>query len=512
MKNKKIMIITLTILAVAAVTGGSIFAYRSHKDKKTKIEVYPIANMDWGWGDDSSYSNGTVTDDQAQSIKLEENDKVEEVYVKKGDKVSIGTPLLRLNMESANLKVDMKQLEVATAENDLTIASRELERLKATTPVQQASDSADEENNKQETVEEKTGDAYNIISKSAKAYAGKGTEDEPLQFLCTSTAYVTGDYLNYLKEKSYTGIFEIREGNKENGSIQNAWLVNGKSLDGYEADEKWSISSREEISDTDNAEDIEAIESENDENNAKTYTASELAKAIAEKEKEIRKLDISKRKAELELKNLQKVAGDGIVTATVNGTVASVQELDNISNDGSAFLIVRGEDSLYVTGTLSELALGDITVGQSVIVSSWESGQSYDATITEISTTPASSDSYSGEGNPNVSYYPYTATVKEPEGLSNGDSVDLKISQEVNTESSLTLEKAYVRTENGKSYVMIEGKDKRLKKQYVTTGKTIYGQAVQITSGLDGTEYIAFPYGKNVKEGVKVKETEDMGY
>lgn len=76
----------------------------------------------------------------------------------------------------------------------------------------------------------------------------------------------------------------------------------------------------------------------------------------------------------------------------------------------------------------------------------------------------------------------------------------------------LCIEKAYVRTENGKSYVMIEGKNKRLKKQYVETGKTIYGQAVEITSGLDGSEYIAFPYGKGVKEGVKVKETDEIEY
>lgn len=508
MKNKKIMIITLVILAVAAIAGGSIFGYKKQKDKKTKVEVYPIANMDWGGGDDSSYSSGTVTNDQTQSVTLDENDKVEEVYVKKGDKVSVGTPLIKLNMEAANLKVDMKQLELSTAENDLIIANRELERLKTTTPVQ-TSNSINEEKTTQEAVEEQTGDAYNIISESAKAYAGKGTEDEPLRFLCTFTAYVTGDYLNYLKEKSYVAIFEIREDNKQSGSIQSAWLVNGDSLDEYEADEKWSVSGRQEIDNVDNTDDIESVEEEED---SGTYTAVSLAKAIAEKEKEICKLDISKRKAELELEKLQKVAGDGIVTATVNGTVASVQDPDNLLNDGSAFLVVRGEDSLYVTGTLSELALGDIKAGQSVIVSSWENGQSYEATITDISTTPTSNDYYSGEGNPNVSYYSYTATVKEPEGLSNGDSVDLKINQEVNVESSLTLEKAYVRTENGKSYVMIQDKNKRLKKQYVTTGKTIYGQAIQITSGLDGTEYIAFPYGKNVKEGVRVKETEDMGY
>ena len=69
-----------------------------------------------------------------------------------------------------------------------------------------------------------------------------------------------------------------------------------------------------------------------------------------------------------------------------------------------------------------------------------------------------------------------------------------------------------MRTVDGTSYVMKEDKNGRLKKQKVKTGKTYYGQAVDILSGLDGSEYIAFPYGKNVKEGVRVRETDELAY
>ena len=69
-----------------------------------------------------------------------------------------------------------------------------------------------------------------------------------------------------------------------------------------------------------------------------------------------------------------------------------------------------------------------------------------------------------------------------------------------------------MRTVDGRSYVMKEDKNGRLKKQKVKTGKTYYGQAVEILSGLDGSEYIAFPYGKNVKEGVRVRETDELAY
>ena len=69
--------------------------------------------------------------------------------------------------------------------------------------------------------------------------------------------------------------------------------------------------------------------------------------------------------------------------------------------------------------------------------------------------------------------------------------------------------KAYVREENGRSYVLKADENNRLVKQYVETGKTLYGQAVEIKSGLSMEDRIAFPYGKAAKEGVKVKESSD---
>ena len=103
------------------------------------------------------------------------------------------------------------------------------------------------------------------------------------------------------------------------------------------------------------------------------YTASELAEKIREKKKEIRELDITKRKATFRVRGSKKVSGDGILKASVNGTVDTACDPSDPPNDGSPFLEVRGQDSLYVTGTLSELMLGEIQTGQKVQISSWES-------------------------------------------------------------------------------------------------------------------------------------------
>ena len=121
-----------------------------------------------------------------------------------------------------------------------------------------------------------------------------------------------------------------------------------------------------------------------------------------------------------------------------------------------------------------------------------------DATITEIAEYP-SDGGYYGSGNPNSSYYEFTAYIEDAGALTNGEAVDITIQgdQDVST-GAIYLQKAYVRKENGKYYVLKEDGDGRLKKQYVKTGKTVYG--------------IAFPYGKTAKEGVRTKQADITYY
>ena len=158
---------------------------------------------------------------------------------------------------------------------------------------------------------------------------------------------------------------------------------------------------------------------------------------------------------------------------------------------------------------MSELQLGEVEVGQKVYANCWESGQNVEASITEISTYPdENSNAWGRDGNPNVSYYPYTAYIENTEGLRNGEYVDLTITATggEDQENKIYLEKAYIRDEDGKKYVMKADKDNRLAKQYVKTGKTIWGAYAEIVEGLTKEDRIAFPYGKSAKEGVKVKD------
>ena len=72
-------------------------------------------------------------------------------------------------------------------------------------------------------------------------------------------------------------------------------------------------------------------------------------------------------------------------------------------------------------------------------------------------------------------------------------------------ENQMSVIKAFVRTENGQSYVMIDD-DGKLKKQYVNVGVSTDGYSIPVKSGLSMEDKIAFPYGKGVKEGAKTQE------
>ena len=67
---------------------------------------------------------------------------------------------------------------------------------------------------------------------------------------------------------------------------------------------------------------------------------------------------------------------------------------------------------------------------------------------------------------------------------------------------------AYVRQEGGEYYIMKADKDNKLTKQYVKTGQISYlGAYIEIKGGLTKNDKLCFPYGTDVKEGVRTKET-----
>ena len=535
-RGKKVIILLIVILLIAGAASGGVYAYQKYQEENLQAEVISVANINSGWFGNPMSSSGTVLDNYSQSVYIEDK-TVSEVKVEEGAEVKIGDPLLVYDTAETQLEIEMKKLELQGVKNDITLANREIEKLKKIKPVSNTANntstntgttknkisSSKKTTKKKKTdvimiqVEQMEGDAYNYIDTAAKPYEGTGTADNPYRFLCTQDCYVLGSYLNQLVKNEQVAAFEIWTGNSiTEGTLVSCWTVNGLERSSVDADSRWRVSTHEKIDETvDEEEEPESEEKESEtpaqepESTEEVYTAEELRKEISDKQEELRKLEIQRKGLRLDLKGLRKSKKSATVAASINGIVKTVGDPEDPPTDGSAFIEISGSEGMYIKGSISELLLDQIEVGQEITASSWDTGQEYTAEITEISEYPLDTRMY-GEGNPNVSYYSFMAYIQDPGELSNGDYLDISIMQSSSEMdmNSLYIEKAYVRNEDGKSYVLKAGEDNRLVKQYVETGKTVYGSSIEIKSGLSESDRIAFPYGKTAKEGIKVKDAE----
>lgn len=240
-----------------------------------------------------------------------------------------------------------------------------------------------------------------------------------------------------------------------------------------------------------------------------SMTQLEINKAILEKAQAVKEQEVNLKVAKLKLDKKLAELGDGNVYAEFDGTVKAVRDPDAAYNNSEAVVELSGGGGYYVTGTLSEMDLGSVQVGDSVSISSWMTGAACEGTIVSIDDYPTSNGSNWGDGNRNVSYYPFKVFVTEDANLQPNDYVDIQYQKDTSAEesgSSLYLQSMFIRTDNGKSYVMARGEDGRLEQRWVQTGRDLWGSYTQIRGGLTIDDYVAFPYGRDVVEGAHTQE------
>lgn len=546
MTKKKVIAIVVGVVLVFGLIGGAVYGYSTYRTNKREVEVQPVSYINWGYWGDTETSYGMVTNDSAQEIYLDHSMTVEEVYVEKGDTVQVGDPLLIYDTSDLQINIERKKLDINTLENDIAQATYKLNTLKNSSPVDKTPPQMDEDkyeeladkdiqNNSITQKDKKDSRIYNYLTKDSIPFhgLGAGTKENPYIYCVNKNAYAYGSFYNDIRptvtdaDGVYVRIIIPQKDAKGKAVTDASGMpvadtsikVYTKDLDGaqipaaYDAQKMWYIFSGEERTSSDLAGEYRDEFLSDLENwiEPEGYTQNELVEEIAYTEKLLKDLDIDRRRQLLELSSMEKSASDGIVYAEVAGTVTTVGDPGNKEEYG-AFLVVAGSEGLYVSGTISELLLGDVTIGTVVTANSWESGMTFEATITEISDYPVASNSW-GEGNPNVSYYGYTAFIEDSSALRNGEYVDLSIAtNKTDVEGGIYIDKAYVREEDGKSYCMIADENGRLKKQYIVTGKTVYGSAIEVKSGLTNEDLIAFPYGKDAVEGAKTVEASEMYY
>lgn len=485
-KKKKIKLF-LIIGIVVIVFGVLVTILAFLHEKNSKVEVVPVENISMTDGEMGVMdSTGTVTSESSQVVKVDEDKVITQVFVEKGQKVKAGDKLLTFDVKSVEISLEREKLVRSNLDDKYAIAQNKLEKLKNTKPVT-INYIAHENYNENPT--KNASNAY-VASKTSSSRTVE-SEDDTSNTDDTSEADSPDD-------------IDVDDANSQDAEDDK------NSIDSENPMENNQVMPR--IHEEQAEQDVqEGLENEENESESDGYTAQELRKAILDCEQELKEIEIDKRKSDLKLKELQEEITDGTVVAKFDGVVKQVGDVNNPSKDGEDFLVLSGEKGVYVAGEISELKLKNIKVGQNVIVSQEEnSGEIYEAKITEISSYPeTSSDGYGdGNGNPNVSLYRFKAYIKKPKNLKAGDMLNISMESSSDIENeSFYIDQAYIRNEGSKFYVYVS-KNGRLKKQYVKIGKISMGMGTEIKSGLTKQDYVAFPYGKKAKEGIKTKKTE----
>ena len=554
-KLKKAIIIAACAVGVCgAVWGGLTIARNAQRSDVKVYSVNDFCMTDY-WGDTSSTS-GMVTTDKIQKVFLSSSQTVNKVWVAEGDSVRKGDKLISYDSTLTQASVEQAKIDYDRQDESLTTAKNELEYLKKAKNKETLKQELDKLTAELDALKKKydedpdhpyNGDApvtEGAIKDYKKTMTVKGADGSDQTVNVQYYSWLSTSRLNDSKVTEILTKLGTLRADKDHPSVDTyvvlvqryedkvgGYVDNTVGLvitETYTAGDDTAVpavpesrsvsfsvrSDLPEFEDTERKYDDAAIKRLQQKINlANMYLENsmeqkDLAKAIVDKAQEVKEKEVNLRLAKLSLDKKTKELGDGNVYAEFDGTVKAVRNADEAYNNSEAVIELSGGGGYYVTGTLSEMELGSVKVGDTVSISSWMTGAACEGTIVSIDDYPTTSGNSWGDGNSNVSYYPFKVFVEEDAGLQANDYVDIQYQKAGTQEqgSSLYLQSWFIRTDNGKSYVMARGEDGRLEQRWVQTGRDLWGSYTQIRGGLTTDDYLAFPYGRDVVEGARTVE------
>lgn len=371
---------------------------------------------------------------------------------------------------------------------------------------------------------------YQKLDYTSQPFTGTGTEDDPYVFLVSSAkgkVTVMGSFFNRMAGYSEDGTKVVQKGGSwfqlefhENDTIADFedrklsctgyYLIDGSLLENpvyMYAETEFTLDDAMKYDDTGDDDEIPDDSGDGDDSTDSTTMTREDAIKIQKNKVSSLKLDIEE--SNLNITKLENKVKNKLVTSKLDGTVAYIGDEATGSYNGDAFLKVKSKDGFYVTGTVSELMRDQMKEGTLLQCTSYDSG-SFEAKVLNVSDYPVDSSNnfyYGGDSNPNVSYYTFNAEITDQSlQFTDQDYVTISLKSNKLSKGSMVVMKAFIRTENGTSYVYKDVKG-TLKKQQVTVGSIVNsGYYAIVTSGLKSDDLLAFPYGNTVQEGAKTKE------
>lgn len=615
-KKKKLIAVISASLAVVLVAGIILLAVNAG-GAPVKVASVSVMNQGYLEGNSQISEYGNIVADMNQTINYDDSLTIKEIYVKEGDKVKVGDPLISYDTTLVEMEYDMKKMQIEGIGLKIQNLQAEIDQLKRNGTSSSAYGSFANTRAKivpagykngnflsvknMAAVTEKAlpeGQVYSEITENSVPYTGNGTKEEPYRYYIyppegKTTVNLSKEWIKKSMDEKSVSVFDTVDSAENPSKIVFSWEMDFETLSNLVGSGSIGTEIPPELQGKEILENISSLSSAynydtadgtaenpykflcapgvsvdnvfmsdmlangsvavfqvvNSKENPQRIlyswtldgqggntqqstepeepqeptepedpgidipagpTQEEINKQIKEKEDNIKSLNLEKRNCELELKKLEQKVNGGVVNSTIDGTVKTVNDAEKAKLEGSPLIYVLGEDGIYVTGSVAETAIDKVQKGTVITVTSLESGEVRQAEITGIGATPVEGGYFSG--NPNMSYYPFTAVISEETNFKNGESVS--ISAEGVTSSGEIMEdiylmQAFVREDQQGFYVFMKDENGLLKKQYVEIGRITDG-AMEIKSGLSMEDEIAFPYGKDVKEGAKTVSVETL--
>ncbi|MBQ3159956.1 MAG: InlB B-repeat-containing protein [Clostridia bacterium] len=222
---------------------------------------------------------------------------------------------------------------------------------------------------------------------------------------------------------------------------------------------------------------------------------------------EIRDDELSYRQLCHDIEQLLATTGqNGVVYSTFNGMVSV---LNPQARPGEKLLEVRGGSGRNVIRCLlGETELTKYPVGTELTGYSYDIGDNITARVTYVGNMPIT-ESYSNGGNPNSSGYIMLLEAVGDVELPLYSYVEFTSFEPLSKTGAIYLYEAFVREIDGQDCIFIV-RDGFLKKVQVHTGRRTMEYIELVGSDLTGEDLIAFPYGKNIRDGAPVEVVDSM--
>lgn len=569
----------IALLCLALIAGGGYFGYRHYlnaRDEKKVVKVVPVNLMaqpaEWFMYTGSD-TWGYISAANAQKVYVDTDKLVKNVFVKQGQTVKKGDTILEYDMTVVELELTQKENQVHLIEQDIKMAKKELAKLKGLHPSEEMPEpnipdepDVPDEPEEPEEPEEPVMIVEELVG-GMQPVSGTGTPDDPFIYNCSVRTVVRQPFMLSLAGAKRCAALHVFS---DDGVFLYRWIIAGDTLNPADAEE-WTITdglifdeesgtvtidpagklhgqisfampqsmmpqdSDEQPDDAlpddfdfepeDTSDQFEPVDYGED----YMYPRSELKRMIAEKENEIKELEISLKSANLAYENAKKQKSDGKVVATIDGTVKKIgkaaddlsedpaEETDPFaepSEDDNAFAVIEGAGGVEVICEVPELTLPKLPAGTIINVMSYQNGASTEAEVTGVDEEPTEYSANPWQANPNSSMYKLHAKLLNSDDFIVGNGVQVSLPQDSGDsakKNSVFIPIHYVRQQDGDYYIMKADENDRLTKQYIGVGQILWGMYIEVTGGLDvRNDRICFPYGTDVKEGVRTEESTEV--